>query len=257
MELNWSNKTILLDNMSDKFKINNLIRFPTQETHRPKIITYDIETVPQQAPLTPVQEELINNTFNRWWRNEPIEGLTPAEIDNNKKELRKKIMATNPQFGDIVVIGMYFPNEGITASLTTENYTEEELMRWFWDWIRDAELFRSFNGLGFDNKFVALKSMKHGVPVSNQRFMNWRRFQRKPHYDAQALLSDWQRGGFSLKAACEMFDIPSSKEGAVTAKNVAQYIAAGKYDEVEYYCCKDVYSTDALCQKMEKYFNVF
>ena len=63
-----------------------------------KEVGFDIETIPQQKPLTRSQQE---------WLDKKLEfALEKASSYESKEETRRRVMATTPYLGEIVCISL-------------------------------------------------------------------------------------------------------------------------------------------------------
>lgn len=86
--------------------------------------------------------------------------------------------------------------------------------------------------------------MFHRIKPTNKNFLNTRKYQSYPHYDVAKKLADWQWDkSLTLALACDFFNVPSPKDGPVSAASVAEAYAQGKIKEIAHYCEKDVAST--------------
>ena len=213
-------------------------------------ICFDIETIPQQAPLSIIQEEELEKKMQ--WR--IASTTTPKELD----ELRRKTMGTNPYFGEIVCIGMYRKNntsgkmqEGETALVGTET----QILDKFWSIISKFNgTYLSYNGLGFDVPFIKVRSMINTIKPTNTNFLNTKRFSAWPHHDVAMLLADWDKFKMvSLRLACEVMGIPSPKEGEIKAENVEQAFKDGNIQGIADYCSADTRTTYQLFDLQRQY----
>ncbi|MBT7929340.1 hypothetical protein HN682_05440 [Candidatus Peregrinibacteria bacterium] len=208
------------------------------------ILIFDIETIPQQTPLSDLQEETLQRKLDKFTikDNEDLIGI------------RNRIMATSPYFGEIVCIGamkVYGDESGSISLVGTE---KEILTRW-WEIIKKHKgVFVHYNGLGFDVPFILKRSMFHGIEPTHKQFADTKRFQRYPHFDVQQILADWDRyQTASLELACEFLGVKSPKDGEIKAANVAEAFAAGRIDEIAEYCLKDVQATYDVYQILQNY----
>ena len=64
-------------------------------------MTFDIETVPQQKPLTDIQQEELDKQLEKAY------ARNPEMTDLDKEKYKRLIMATNPFFGEIICIGLH------------------------------------------------------------------------------------------------------------------------------------------------------
>ncbi len=213
-------------------------------------ICFDIETIPQQTAMSKIQ----NEEFDRRLAYRIKDTTTPEELH----DLRRKAMATNPFFGEIMCIGMYRKhnnNGSMEDGETVLTGTETQILSNFWKVIKDFKgLFIHYNGLGFDIPFVIIRSMILGLKPSNDLFLNLRRFTTWPHHDVAMVLANWDKYGMvSLRLACDMMGIPSPKEGEIKAENVEKAYKDGNIKGIGEYCLADTKSTYALFDIQKQY----
>ena len=205
--------------------------------------TFDIETIPQRAPLGPVAQEALEKKL-----------AYQKDKDEDPEEARRRIMGTSPFFGEIVTIAYQL---GDTAPIALIG-SEEKMLREFWKVLDGLGrvIFVSYNGLGFDAPFIVRRSMFYGISPTNKDFMNLKRFSFYPHFDVYMALSDWKQSNMtiSLEQACEFFGIRSSKLGGIKAAQVAQAFADGRIKEIAEYCKQDVRATAELFETIAKYY---
>lgn len=210
-----------------------------------KIIGYDIETVPQ-GNLSIAQEEWIEGKMER--------GMANKSSSETIDQLRSKIMATSPYLGEIICISI---GELIGTTIKTKSFIGEEIdiLSDFWqDMIKaDNALFVSFNGLGFDANFIAMRSLHHKVKPTNKSFLNTRKYYKFPHFDVMKWMSDWAYPVPNLDVACDLAGVTSSKEGEIKAKDVAKAFTNGRIDEIAEYCENDVRATLEVYFKLKPY----
>lgn len=211
-------------------------------------LTFDIETIPQQEPLTDIQQEELNRQLEKTFaRNLEI-------TEEEKFKTRRLLMATNPFYGEIICIGLHKAvgdEFGTTALIGSERVILEK----FWKILTTFKgLYISFNGLGFDIPFILKRSMKYGlIPTSND-FLDLKRFSRKPHFDVKLIIGDWDRyAPGTLRLICEHLGIDSPKEGIVKAENVEDEYKKGNIQAIADYCLKDVVATYKAYLKLNKY----
>jgi 3'-5' exonuclease len=202
-------------------------------------LVFDIETIPQEASqLTDKQKDTIADKLER--------------SDYWKKDRRKE-MALHPWFGRIISIGLFYPERDKAFHITDES--ELKILNRFWEAIGPFRgTFVSYNGLNFDVPFIKTRSMLLGALPTNQNFLETRRYQSHPHYDAAQHLSDWDfRYRVSLDLACDQLGIPSPKKGEVEASTVYDAYKAGKLDLIGEYCVKDLMATMEVYNKVRRY----
>lgn len=212
-------------------------------------ITFDIETIPQRAPLSLTQQEELAKKLQR------MQAGKIEEIDQEAST--SLIMGTSPYFGEIITIGLLFDDGmGNTSELALVG-EEKEILENFWNMIKShkSALFISYNGLSFDVPFIVKRSMHWGILPTNQTFLNTKRFQKYPHFDVKDIISDFDKfAAPSLRLACDLFGIPSPKEEEIKAENVAQAFAQGRIKEIAEYCKRDIVATYELYKKLQGYY---
>lgn len=214
------------------------------------ILCFDIETIPQQEPLQHSQYEDYKKRVKSYLKKAFPNGCTYSEY----KKVSGMIMATSPYLGEIITIGIHSVSDDEEESIAIVG-TEKEILTKFWNGIKGFNgLFVSFNGLDFDVPFIIKRSMKHGIRPTNNNFMDLKRFSRYPHFDVKQVVSDFDRYAIgNLDMLTQFVGVPSPKQGAIKAENVADAFKAGKIDEIAEYCINDVKSTFEV-YKIVKYY---
>lgn len=211
-------------------------------------ITFDIETIPQQKPLTDIQQEELNRQLEKTF----IRNIEWTEEEKNN--YRRLIMATNPFFGEIICIGLH-KTDGNQYDSVALIGDEEYILNKFWKNISNFQgVFVSFNGLTFDVPFILKRSMKYNILPTNNRFLDLKRFSRNPHFDVKLIIGDWDKYAFgTLRLISDFLGIPSPKEGGVKAENVEHEYISGNIKDIADYCIKDVEATYSAYVKLNKY----
>lgn len=212
-------------------------------------IVFDLECIPQRAPLTPTQEIELNKKLDRhfsWGKERTIE---------EEEKAKNMVMAINPFLGEIVCIGLLKHNDVGQYDILSLTGTEEDILEHFWKTIRNFRgLFISYNGLGFDTHYILKRSMIHKVASTCNNFLNTRRYQRYPHFDVLQVLADWSPSNYyTLNLACESLGVKSPKKGDIRAENVAEAFAAGRIDEIAKYCERDLLATYQIYTIVKQY----
>jgi len=200
-------------------------------------LTFDVETVPQQSDLSEIQVEELEKRMNSYLSRNP---------DADEDEAKNLIMSTNPYFGELVCIGL-------KSSCRTQSKTkaligsEKDILTEFWTILKEFRgIFVSFGGLNFDVPFILKRSMKHLISPTNKNFLDTRRFQKFPHFDVGAIISDYNHyARATLRLVCEQLGIPSPKEEGICGKDVAAAFLRGEIDKIAKYCLRDVDATHA------------
>lgn len=210
------------------------------------ILTFDLETVPQRAPLSEIQEEELAKKLERYLERRP---------SVKEEDAKSLLMGTSPYLGEIVVIGMHMYSDGETDTLALTG-TEEEILNRFWNIVGSHRgLFVTYNGLSFDVPFTLKRSMKHEIRPTNSNFLNTKRYTKYPHYDVKEIIADWDRfAAPTLRMACDLMGIPSPKEGEVKAEDVAKVSQEpGGIKKIADYCIRDVVATYKVYRKLQDY----
>lgn len=209
-------------------------------------LTFDIETIPQQDPLSEVQQEELDKRLSTYLNRNP---------DANEEEAKSLLMGTSPYFGEIVTIGL-LKHVGYESESRALIGTEREILEQFWSLVgRHRGVFVSYNGLTFDVPFIVKRSMKYNIVPTNNNFLNTRRFQRFPHFDVKEVIADWDRfAAPTLRLACELLGVPSPKEGEVKAEDVARvFKEPGGIQKIADYCVRDLVATYKVYEKVKQY----
>jgi len=209
-------------------------------------LVFDIETIPQRAPLSDTQSEELTKKLNNY---------LAKRIDTDTEEARRLLMGTSPYFGEVVCIGLGFDSANGEFKTKALIGTEEELLTEFWNIVKGFNgTYVSYNGLEFDVPFIISRSMKLGIAPTNKTFIETRRFQKHPHFDVKQIMSDWDRyRSCTLNLACDHLGIVSPKEGEIKAKDVAQAFADGHIDKIAEYCLRDIEATNEVFKFVKRY----
>jgi len=213
-------------------------------------LTFDIETIPQEEPLSNAQQAELDKKLNRYFWNK-------ERTDEAEKEATRMLMGTNPFLGKIICIGLMRQtnsNNFDSFSLVGDEVTG--ILEPFWKLLQKFGngMYISFNGLGFDVPFILKRSMVHSLPSTNGYFTNTRRFQKYPHFDVMQILSDWNIGNsVTLDLACDRLGVKSPKEGEIKAKDVEKAYLDGRIKEISDYCLRDVKATFKVYQVVRQY----
>ena len=214
-----------------------------------RYLIFDIETVPRTGLDAVLEAEVTRRTE-----------LEVAKGRRDQAEAESLIRSVSPFFGRVLAIGMRLlgddssepkdkviceSDEAATlgAFLETINHSASHDLR-----------FIHYNGLGFDIPFIINRAAHLGLPITNRRFLDLRKFRFDPHIDLMQFLAHWSgRDSVSLDIACHSFGIPSPKEGEVTGDSVAEAFNAGNLEAVEQYVMRDVEATYQLFLKVRNY----
>lgn len=148
-------------------------------------------------------------------------------------------------FGRICCIG-YAIEDGPTKSLQGD---EPRMLQDFWAVAASVDLFIGFNLIDFDMRFIYQRSVVHGIKPT--KVLNFARYRTEPMYDVMWEWSKWStQPKISLHALAKALGLPSSKEGDIEGKDVAQAFLAGRINDICTYCEADVNLTRQMYRKL-------
>ena len=192
--------------------------------------------------------------------------LRRAETETEIQEV-KESLSFYPLTGEIVAIGLlnpdtekgaiYFQNAGDPllpfeeGGVKYETGTEEEILRKFWEKVRNYRTIITYNGRGFDCPFILVRSAMHRIVPTKDLMPN--RYSDE-HIDLmdRLLFFGAMRRHFSLDMWCRAFGIKSPKT-EVTGYQVKDLFRAGRYEDIARYCVRDLFATKELFDYWEKY----
>lgn len=216
-------------------------------------VIFDIETVGKDFEIL---EKSVQEYLLRY-----------AETEAAKEEV-KDSLSFYPLTAEIVTIGLldpdtkkgfvFFQNAGDTVlpfeedGIRYEVGTEKEILKKFWDIIRDYKQIITFNGRGFDCPFILVRSAVHKIKPKKELMPN--RYS-DAHIDLLDQLTFFgaSRRRFSLDMWCRTFGIKSPKQDGVTGYEVKDLFKAKKYYDIAKYCVGDLKATGELLTYWEKY----
>ncbi|OGW26461.1 MAG: hypothetical protein A2X59_08785 [Nitrospirae bacterium GWC2_42_7] len=216
-------------------------------------IVFDIETVGKDFETLeePVQEYML-----RW-----------AGSEDEKKEVMESL-SFYPLTGEIVTIGMFDPDKskGVVYfrnnsdpvlpfeedGIRYETGTEAEIIRKFWDVIKNYNQFITFNGRGFDCPFILIRSAVHSIKPLRDLMPN--RY-GDVHIDLFDQLTFYgaSRRKFSLDMWCRTFNIKSPKADGITGCEVRELYRSDRHIDIAKYCAGDIRATAELLSIWESY----
>ncbi|MEW6703187.1 MAG: ribonuclease H-like domain-containing protein [Bacteroidota bacterium] len=200
---------------------------------------------------------------------------TELEKDQQKKEElfeeTKRYLSLYPYTAKIVAIGMLNTDTEKTMVLYegSENdewdagekiakykpLSEEEMLKYFWKFIRKAEKVISFNGRNFDLPFIMIRSAINKIKPTRNLMKN--RYDVSSHID---LLEQFTFYGltkkFNLDFYCRAFGVESPKSKGITGMDVKELYKAGRIKEIAVYCGEDVKATYELYKIWSSYLNI-
>jgi len=216
-------------------------------------VILDIETVGKdfESLDTPTQEYLLRY----------------AETDDEKEEIKDRL-SFYPLTAEIVTIGLLEPDskKGFVFFQTTgnpllpfeeddilyETGTETEIIRKFWNIIKQYRQFITFNGRGFDCPFILVRTAVNKIKPTKDLMPN--RY-GDIHIDLLDQLTFFgaSRRRFNLDMWCRTFGIKSPKEGGITGYEVKDLFKAGRCLDIARYCIGDLRATRELLSYWETY----
>ena len=216
-------------------------------------VIFDIETVGKDFEQLekPIQEYLLRY----------------AETKDEKQEVKDRL-SFYPLTAEIVTIGLldpdtekgyvFYQNAGDNVLPFEENGiryevgTEEEILKKFWNLIKDCDQFITFNGRSFDCPFILIRSAVHKIKPQKELMPN--RY-ADTHIDLLDQLTFFgaSRRRFSLDMWCRTFGIKSPKEDGITGYEVKDLFKSGKYFDIAKYCVGDLKATRELLKYWENY----
>lgn len=196
-----------------------------------KILFLDIETLPVEKEKHHILEEIFDRKRS--------EGKNPGTFE-------EYISGTglDGAFGRIACISYAFDDE----SPQTLSGDEGKMLTDFWNVAKTASLFVGFNILDFDLRFIYQRSVILGVKPSVD--LNFARYRREPIFDVMKEWSKWDNHYVSLDTLAKALGLPTSKDGAISGKNVAKAFEDGRIKEICEYCEKDVELTRKIYKKL-------
>lgn len=140
-------------------------------------------------------------------------------------------------------------------SASIKNSTEEDLVKWFWDYVRKINpRFISFNGRMFDMPVLKYRALKYQIPCDwffksgdkwenyNQKYsLNW-------HMDLLDAFSDFGISAkIKMKEIASLLGIPCKLDG--NGSSVTEMFDNGDIESIRDYCETDVLATYLLYLK--------
>ena len=140
-------------------------------------------------------------------------------------------------------------------TLAAAEYSEERLVREFWDRVERFEkgCLVSFNGRQFDLPVLELHALRYGLSAG--RYFGDRgprhRYAPEKHFDLYDFITNYGayrvRGGFDLL----LREIGLPGKGKIDGSQVQELWDAGRLEEIHEYCRRDVIQTYFLFLRVE------
>lgn len=196
-------------------------------------IFLDIETIPAHKDNHELLREIHRKNTER---NSKVE-----------KDFEKYLAQTSFDggFGQIACISYAINNEPVK----TVSGDEIEILKKFWEVVKDIDLFIGFNIMEFDLRFIYQRAIV--LKVKPTRELNFARYRNDPIYD---IMHEWKRWNMttsiSLDTLAKILGLPTSKDGGIEGKDVAQAFKDGRIKEICAYCDRDVELTRKIYKRM-------
>jgi hypothetical protein len=158
-------------------------------------------------------------------------------------EKASKSCSFDPLRGRIVCAAVYGrrPGEepfGAVRTLADFDGDEAALLRWQWSILGRADSIVTWNGVGFDARFLTIRSAILGVEAP--RLIDTARFKYAPVCDLMQWFAGWDRSRWvGLDKVCVATGIGTGK-GGMDGSQVAGFVEDGRWDEIAAYCLGDV-----------------
>ncbi len=208
-----------------------------------KILFLDIETIPGGEMAKRYFEAHLDS---------PKGALTFSELKKwEEEEKPKKIMdlhdktSLSGDFGQIVCIACIKERDNNLEKRIFRG-DERKILKDFWDYSRDIDLFVGHNILDFDLKFILKRSIIHSIRPSVR--LNFARYRRDQIFDTMWEWENWS-GRISLDKLAYILSLPSSKT-EMDGSQVSQYYKEGKIDEICEYCMRDTELVRKIYRKL-------
>jgi predicted PolB exonuclease-like 3'-5' exonuclease len=220
-----------------------------------RTVIFDIETIPVDFDsFDEAQKEYL---------------LKFSQTEEEKEKTIDQLALWAPT-NKIVAIGMmvvetnrgavYFQSEDKKADWLEDNIkysigSEKEILEKFWQAIKYADRFVTFNGRGFDCPVLMLKSIMLGVKIT-KNLMPYR-YANNLHVDLLEQLTFYNSyRKFNLDFYCKAFGIDSPKTKEINGHEVLPMYKNGEYEKIAKYCARDLTATRELFLKWDEYINI-
>lgn len=216
-------------------------------------IFLDIETLPTNRPdvIAMIGESVTH----------PGNISKPETIAKWNEESRPGAMADavaktsfDGAFGRVCVIGWAVDDEDATALFDVD---EPALLKAFIEDLRVGPsdkfdtLVIGHNVSAFDLRFLLQRFIVNGIrpPFFLERAAKAKAWEAEKVFDTMIQWNPDRERRISLAKLCLALGIPSPK-GEIDGSKVAEYVAAGRIEEVAEYCRKDVYAVRRVYRRM-------
>lgn len=190
-----------------------------------KKLFFDIETLPADES----KYEILKKIYDKKKKKKSYLGQKIGTFENFIEST-----GLDGTFGRIFCIS-YAINDDPISCLSGN---EQDVIKKFWEVVRDVDLFIGFNILDFDLRFLYQRSIILGIRPS--RNLTFARYRSEPIFDVMYEWSKWStQNKVSLDSLAQVLGIPSSKK-ELEGSRVYDYYKKGKYSEIRTYCNADV-----------------
>jgi 3'-5' exonuclease len=193
-----------------------------------------------------------------------------ADTDE-KREAELQKLNLYPLTAQIIAIGMLNPDtmsgkvfyqSDVKETFSSEDNKiefvsgdEKDILKNFWITIQRYDRYITFNGRGFDNPFVMLRSAINGVKPS-RNIMPYR-YDASEHCDLLEQLTFYGVvRKFNLDFYCKSFGIKSPKSEGLTGLDLGPLYRAGNFRRIAEYCIGDVIATAELYKRWNEFLNI-
>ena len=226
-------------------------------------LVFDIETVGYEfETLSESQQEYLLRY---------VEREKDESLKEEKKDEAVRYLSLYPLTAKVVAIGMLNVETEKTLVLYEDakeeewvadekktkyrSYSEEKILRTFWEYAKKAERVVTFNGRNFDIPFLMIRSAMLKIKPS-KNFMGYR-YDIAKHVDLLEQLTFFgATKKFNLDFYCRSFGIESPKSHGVSGMEVKELYKAERIKDIAVYCGDDVRATYELFKIWNEFLNI-
>jgi len=229
-----------------------------------RTLILDIETVGESwNTLDSVTQGVLSRWVDRTAKNNVEHESLLQDIKNG--------LGFSPLTGQIVALGVYDVERGegtvysvggdIDATDTQEGVflfkwrTEAELLKEFWEGIRDYEVVVTFNGRAFDLPFIIHRSLSHTITptidLMRYRYLTQQSVPYQVDLQDQLTFYGAMSKRPSLHLFCRAYGIVSPKVDGVSGDDVAELFAQKKFRDIASYNARDLIATAELYKRWQ------
>jgi 3'-5' exonuclease len=226
-------------------------------------LVFDIETVGDEfETLSESQQEYLLRY---------VEREKDESLKEEKKDEAVRYLSLYPLTAKVVAIGMLNVETEKTLVLYEDakeeewvadekktkyrSFSEEKILRTFWEYAKKAERVVTFNGRNFDIPFLMIRSAMLKIKPS-KNFMGYR-YDIAKHVDLLEQLTFFgATKKFNLDFYCRSFGIESPKSHGVSGMEVKELYKAERIKDIAVYCGDDVRATYELFKIWNEFLNI-